>query len=77
VELSLLAAPLEQAICPEEEDIPVETVAVIAAAFAVFLGTRFRIRSLELMHPDHSLAGRWMRQGRTFVQASHNLRTNR
>ncbi len=72
-----MTAPSEEAVRPEEEEIPVEIVAVIAAAAAVFLGTRFRIRSLELLHPELDSASRWMRQGRTFVQASHNLRTKR
>jgi hypothetical protein len=75
--MSLMAAPDEEAVRPNEEEIPAEIVAVIAAAAAVFLGTRFRIRSFELLHPEHESASRWMRQGRTFLQASHNLRTRR
>ena len=61
----------------EEEGIPAEILAVIAAAVAVFLGTNFRIHSLELLHPQQEVESRWMRQGQKFVQASHNLRTRR
>jgi hypothetical protein len=66
-----------QSVGLEEEEIPGEILAVITAAVAVFLGTTFRIRSLELLHPQHEVESRWMRQGRKFVQASHNLRTRR
>jgi hypothetical protein len=72
-----MAAPSEEAVRTVEDEVPTEIVAAIAAAVAVFLGKRFHIRSLELLHPELDSASRWMRQGRTFVQASHNLRTKR
>jgi len=57
----------------EEDQIPPETLAVIAAAVTAFLGRNFRILTVS-----HSLqANRWTRQGRTLVQASHNVRTKR
>ena len=58
-------------------EIPVETVAAIVAAATVFLGTRFRIRSLELLHSNSEPVNRWTRQGRTSIQASHNPRSKR
>lgn len=61
----------------DEQEIPAEIVPALVAAAAVFLGARFSICSLELIPPRHESANRWMRQGRTFVQASHNLRTKR
>ena len=57
----------------EQEEIPAEIVAAIAAAAAVFLGRRLRIRSIEMLNPSRHPEGRWIHQGRTLVQASHNL----
>lgn len=59
------------------KEIPAETLAAIVAAASVFLGTRFRIRSLELLHSDRGPVNRWTRQGRTSIQASHNPRLKR
>lgn len=59
------------------EEIPHEVLAVITAAATVFLGARFRIRSLEQLHSPHESVSRWTRQGRASVQGSHNIRPKR
>jgi hypothetical protein len=58
-------------------EIPAEIVAAITAAATVFLGTRFRIRSLEMLHLNDKTVSRWTRVGRTSIQASHNTRSKR
>ncbi len=52
-------------------------MAAIAAAAAVFLGSRFRILSVNLQPTPHGPVNKWTRNGRTFIQASHNVRTRR
>lgn len=48
--------------------LPADTVVVIAAAVAAYLGKRATIRQI------HVAAGRaWAQQGRASVQASHNI----
>jgi len=53
------------------EEISQETILVLTAAVAAFLGKRARIRSARLVRTTPSSA--WAQQGRVFVQASHNL----
>lgn len=60
-----------------EDEIPAEMVAAITTAATMFLGTRFRIRSLELLYSNEKSVSRWTRQGRTSIQASHNTRLKR
>lgn len=60
-----------------EREIPPEIVAAITAAATVFLGTHFKIRSLELLHSHGESVNRWTRQGRASIQASHNPRSKR
>ncbi|HWR35293.1 MAG TPA: hypothetical protein VN622_05425 [Clostridia bacterium] len=48
-----------------------ETLVVIAAAVAAFLGKRVRVRQAKLIQPAGTSA--WAQQGRVYVQASHNL----
>jgi hypothetical protein len=60
---------------PDEERIPPEILAVIAAAATAMLGANLRIGSIELLHSPSDPVSRWTRQGRANVQASHNLRT--
>jgi hypothetical protein len=55
----------------ENKQIKSETLAVITAAAATFLGRKARVRSAQQM-PDN--AGAWAQQGRVIVQTSHNLR---
>lgn len=52
-----------------------ETVAVLTAAAATFLGKKARIRSAQLLPAEPSGAGTWAQQGRAFVQTSHNPRS--
>jgi len=54
-----------------------EILAVIVAAATAMLGRQLHIMSIELQHGHHDSASRWTRQGRSSIQASHNLRTNR
>lgn len=53
------------------DDVSPETILVLSAAVAAFLGKRARIRSARLVRTAPSNA--WAQQGRVFVQASHNL----
>jgi methylmalonyl-CoA carboxyltransferase large subunit len=55
---------------PAEEVSP-ETIVILSAAVAAFLGKRARIKSARLVRTAPSSA--WAQQGRVFVQASHNL----
>lgn len=57
---------------PEKvEEVAPETIMILSAAVAAFLGKRARIRSARLVRAAPSSA--WAQQGRVFVQASHNL----
>ena len=49
-----------------------ETLAVIAASVAAFLGKKVRIRSARVLETPYAVE-RWARQGRLIVQTSHNL----
>jgi hypothetical protein len=52
-----------------------ETVAVLTAAAATFLGKKARLRSAQLLPAEQSSAGTWAQQGRASVQTSHNPRS--
>ena len=52
-----------------------ETVAVLTAAAATFLGKQARVRSAHIMAVEQSGAGTWAQQGRASVQTSHNPRS--
>ena len=57
---------------PEKSgEVAPETILILSAAVAAFLGKRARIRSARLVRAAPSNA--WAQQGRVFVQASHNL----
>jgi methylmalonyl-CoA carboxyltransferase large subunit len=59
---------------PQQEQVEVvspETILILTAAVAAFLGKRARIRGARLVRTAPSNA--WAQQGRVFVQASHNL----
>jgi len=75
--ISAAAAAANEAVELEEEEIPPEHLALIAAAATAFLGPNLRMRSVELLPSPHAQVSRWTRQGRTFVQASHNVRSKR
>lgn len=64
-------------IATGNEEISPEILAVIAAAATAFLGADLRIRSFDALHPPRESVSRWTRQGRAFVQASHNIRPKR
>ena len=59
------------------QTVPAEILAVIAAAAAAFLGTNFRMLSAQMQQSPHERVSKWTRQGRAFVQASHNVRSKR
>jgi len=56
------------AAAPAREEISEETMLVIAAAVAAYLGERAHIRIVRLL-PSHA----WAQQGRVSIQASHHL----
>ena len=57
---------------PEQlEEVAPETIMILTAAVAAFLGKRARIRGARMVRTAPSNA--WAQQGRVFVQASHNL----
>ena len=63
------AAPAPVSIPPAvPEAISEETLLVIAAAVAAYLGERAHIRVVRLV-PSHA----WAQQGRVSIQASHHL----
>jgi methylmalonyl-CoA carboxyltransferase 12S subunit len=67
-------APLPEHLRPEPEqveEVAPETILILTAAVAAFLGKRARIRGARLLRTAPSNA--WAQQGRAFVQASHNL----
>ena len=49
-----------------------ETLTVIAASVAAFLGKKVRIRSARALQTPYPVDP-WARQGRLIVQTSHNL----
>jgi methylmalonyl-CoA carboxyltransferase large subunit len=53
---------------PAAEGLSEETLLVISAAIAAFLGKRAPIRQIRLLRSDA-----WAQQGRTTIQASHAL----
>jgi len=64
--------PAPKAPEPEKvEEVTPETIMILTAAVAAFLGKRARIRSARMVRTAPSSA--WAQQGRVFVQASHNL----
>lgn len=73
---SMKSAAAEGGARPEEE-IPAETLAVIAAAATVFLGRNLRILSAQSQPSPRESVSRWSRQGRASVGASHNPRSKR
>lgn len=54
-----------------------ETVAVLTAAAATFMGKKARIRTAQLLPAEQSGAGTWAQQGRASVQTSHDPRSRR
>jgi methylmalonyl-CoA carboxyltransferase large subunit len=69
---ALTAQPAPKPAEPEQvEEVTPETIMVLTAAVAAFLGKRARIRSARLVRAAPSNA--WAQQGRAFIQASHNL----
>jgi len=68
----VIAAPVPKPPEPEQvEEVAPETIMILTAAVAAFLGKRARIRGARLVRTAPSNA--WAQQGRVFVQASHNL----
>ncbi len=68
VAVSAAKALPEQVPVVVPESISEETVLVISAAVAAFLGKRAPIRQIRLIGSTG-----WALQGRVFIQASHNL----
>jgi methylmalonyl-CoA carboxyltransferase 12S subunit len=55
----------------QPEELSEETLAVISATIAAFLGKTARIRAVRRM-PAYTMSS-WAQQGRVYVQGSHNL----
>lgn len=75
--LSMKAASATGTVEAENEKIPPEILAVIAAAATAFMGPNLRILSAHMQQLPHESVSKWTRQGRASVQGSHNLRTKR
>lgn len=58
----------------EEDEIPGEIRAVIAASAVALVGRDARVVSARPMRPHEALSP-WSQQGRLIVQSSHNLRS--
>ncbi len=67
--ISAMEALLPKKAEAAEEQIPAETLAVIAVAVTAFLGKKVKIRAAHLIPTANS----WAQAGRAIVQASHNL----
>jgi hypothetical protein len=67
--------PAGNAAGQKQELAEAETVAVLAAAAATFIGKEVRVRSAQAMPEAQNGAGNWAQQGRAFVQTSHNPRS--
>ena len=61
------AAPVAE----KPEELSEETLAVISATIAAFLGKTARIRSVRMV--PATAQSPWAQQGRVYVQGSHNL----
>jgi FtsZ-binding cell division protein ZapB len=72
-ETDAAAASSENMAGEENNQMKPETLAVISAAAATFLGRKARVRSAHTL-PAPDAAGAWAQQGRIIVQTSHNLR---
>lgn len=75
--MNTLEAGASQPATIEDQRIPAEIVAVIAAAATALLGRSSRIRSIDSLQSSQKRLSRWTQQGRTTVQASHNLKRKR
>jgi methylmalonyl-CoA carboxyltransferase large subunit len=62
------AAPAKSAEKPHAEGLSEETILVISAAVAAYLGVKAHIRQIRLLD-----ASPWAQQGRVTIQASHLL----
>jgi hypothetical protein len=69
-------AAANDSVGEEEEQIPAEILAVIAAAATAFLGNKVHIGGVGLRRSPRESLSKWIQQGRASVQASHNLRSN-
>jgi methylmalonyl-CoA carboxyltransferase large subunit len=59
------------ATSPPPEELSQETLAVIAAAVAAYLGKAVRVRGAHRLPQEE--VSTWAQQGRVYIQASHNL----
>jgi hypothetical protein len=71
---SATAAEPVRPAASEVEGVSPETLLVIAAAVAAYLGEKVHVRRARLITTDASV---WAQQGRVFIQASHNLQRAR
>lgn len=65
-------APVQPAPAPvKDEEVSAETLAILAATVAAYLGKTVRIKHARLLQPTGQSP--WATQGRVYIQASHNL----
>lgn len=65
------ARPLAPPAPPAPEELSQETLAIIAAAVAAYLGKAVRVRGARRLPQEE--VSTWAQQGRVYIQASHNL----
>lgn len=65
------------AVQPKKAEVTPEILVVLAAAVTAFMGKEVRIRSAKMLQSPYEVVNPWSQQGRVFVMASHNLRTQR
>ena len=65
------APPLAPPATPEPEQLSQETLAIIAAAVAAYLGKAVRVRGARRLPQEE--VSTWAQQGRVYIQASHKL----
>jgi len=63
-----LAAPVEE---PKDEELDEETLLILSASIAAFLGKKARIRRVRRLQPGFSP---WSQQGRVNIMGSHDVR---
>ena len=64
-----VAAPVEEP--PKDEELDEETLLILSASIAAFLGKKARIRRVRRLQPGFSP---WSQQGRVNIMGSHDVR---
>ena len=75
--MNMSVPELTEPTSTQEQKVPAEIVAAIAAVATALLGSQIRIRSIRSLSSRREQLSRWTQQGRVSVQASHNLKRKR